>query len=125
MTGGANGNRNTAIAPKIKSPSKPKSIDPASEYRTQVKSLEATIAAAKGSETLRMTLPNHQLNLARVHRDYVTNNLGFRPDLAKLGFFVAGPNDHQRSVEARRLWEAADALERAARANGRRKPGAP
>lgn len=121
-TGGASGNRsNVATISKIKPLTKQKTTDPASEYQAQVKSLEAAIKAAQGSEALKAAIPNHQLKLARVHRDYVTNDLGFRPDLAKLGFFVAGPNEPQRSLEGRRIWEAADALERAARANNRRK----
>lgn len=111
--------------PKIKFQAQPKPADPEAQYRAQVKSLEASIAAANVLESLKPALSNHQLKLAQVHREWVVNGLGFNPDLAKLGFFVAGPNGHQRSLEGRRIWEAADALTRAARANGRRRPQAP
>jgi len=93
--------------------------DPNTEYLSQVRSLERAIKAARGSLALQTALPNRQLKLAGVHKDWVVNGMGFDRRLANLGFFISGSDDHQRSTKARRIWETAEALERTARKNQR------
>jgi len=106
--GGAHGKGKSKPVPKITKP-REVVIDPEVEYLKAVDSLEKEIAESKEHPTL----PEKQIRLAQIHRDQVFA-MGFNPELATHGFFVAGPNRLEHSKKARAIWEAADKLEKQA-----------
>jgi hypothetical protein len=104
---GAHGPGKIKPEPKFKHPV---TIDPEQEYLKAVAQLEKEIPTLKGHHSL----PEKQLQLAQLHKEQVVS-MGFKPQMAELGFFVAGPDNLEHSLAARRLWEAAEKLEKQAK----------